>query len=72
MSGITALIRYKNSEKTLPEVLTALSNQSVSPDHLVAIDTGSTDRSTQLLQDAGAEIARWDGGYHHSKFSILE
>jgi len=67
MPEITALIRYKNSAETLPSVLSALQNQSLQPDRILAIDTGSTDSSGQLLRKAGADIIRWNKPYHHSQ-----
>jgi hypothetical protein len=39
MTEITALIRYKNSAKTLPEVLNALQRQSLRPKKILAVDT---------------------------------
>lgn len=67
MDKITALIRYKDSAKTLPEVLDSLKNQSRPVDHIIAVDTGSTDGSTALLLEAGAQIVSWERSYHHSE-----
>ncbi len=67
MDKITALIRYKNSAETLPEVLAAIHTQTRVPERLLAIDTGSTDASSDLLRKAGADIVKWDHPYHASK-----
>lgn len=67
MAEITALIRYKNSAKTLPEVLSALKKQSLQPDRIIGVDTGSSDESGRLLEQAGAKIIKWNEPYHHSK-----
>jgi glycosyltransferase involved in cell wall biosynthesis len=67
MTEITALIRYKNSAKTLPEVLNALQRQSLRPKKILAVDTGSTDGSTRILQESGAQILQWHDTYHHSR-----
>lgn len=67
MNEITALIRYKDSAKTLPDVLTGLKKQRQPVDCILAVDTGSRDGSTRILEDAGAQIVRWEEPYHHSK-----
>lgn len=67
MDKITALIRYKNSAETLPEVLKAIHAQTRVPESILGIDTGSTDGSSDLLREAGADIVEWDHPYHASK-----
>ncbi|MFT4900760.1 MAG: glycosyltransferase involved in cell wall biosynthesis [Lentimonas sp.] len=66
MAEITALIRFKNSAATLPEVLKALQQQSRPVDRILAIDTGSSDASSDLLRSAGAAVIEWNQPYHHS------
>jgi hypothetical protein len=61
------VIRFKNSAKTLPEALAALHAQTLQPDLILGIDTGSTDGSPALLQAAGARLMTWAAPYHHSK-----
>ena len=66
MSEITALIRYKNSASTLPKVIEGIEHQTRRPDRILAVDTGSTDGSTEILRKAGADIVTWDQPYRHS------
>lgn len=61
------LIRFKNSETTLPGVLSALRAQSRQPDLILGVDTGSTDSSPALIREAGGEVVFWPHPYHHSK-----
>ncbi|WPJ96811.1 glycosyltransferase [Coraliomargarita algicola] len=67
MDKITAVIRYKDSARTLPEVLESIQKQTHPVDQIVAVDTGSRDDSTRLLLEAGAKIVKWSQPYHHSK-----
>lgn len=66
-ANLAIVIRFKNSAVTLPGVLLALRAQTVQPTRIIGIDTGSTDGSVELLVSEGAEIARWEHPYHHSK-----
>ena len=61
------VIRFKNSARTLPAVLAALRAQTLQPDFILGVDSGSTDGSPALLQAAGAVIVQWAAPYHHSK-----
>ena len=70
MDKITALIRYKNSAETLPDVLKAIHAQTRVPERILGIDTGSTDGSSDLLRESGADIVNWDHPYHASKVLI--
>ncbi|GAB3296257.1 glycosyltransferase family 2 protein [Parasphingorhabdus pacifica] len=47
-----AVLVCHNGEKWLPEVLDALRELTVGPRHLLAVDTGSTDNTPQLLAEA--------------------
>ena len=67
MDEITAVIRYKDSASTLPEVLDSLKRQTRPVDCIVAVDTGSRDDSTRILTEAGAKIIKWEQPYHHSR-----
>lgn len=61
------LIRFKNSAATLPAVLAALRAQTVAPDFILGVDTGSTDESPTLIREAGGQIVAWSHTYHHAK-----
>jgi rhamnosyltransferase len=61
------LIRFKNSVATLPAVLAALKAQTIQPDLIVGIDSGSSDGSAELLAAAGARVIPWTAPYHHAK-----
>ncbi len=64
---IGVIIRYKDSEKTLPDVLNAIQSQSVKPDKILAINNDSSDSSTDILKKQGVEIISWKETYHHAK-----
>src|SRR5262245_2744321 len=64
---IGAVIRFRDSARTLPRVLASLERQSLRPDRLVGVDTGSRDGSAEILRKAGARIVPWTGPYHHSR-----
>ena len=61
------VIRFKDSARTLPAVLAALRAQTLQPDFILGVDSGSTDGSPALLQAAGAVIVPWTAPYQHSK-----
>jgi rhamnosyltransferase len=61
------VIRFKDSARTLPAVLDALRAQTLQPDFILGVDSGSSDGSPALLQAAGATIIPWLAPYHHSK-----
>ena len=50
--GVTAVLVSHDGARWLPAVLDGLAAQSVSPDHVVAVDTGSKDESARLLAEA--------------------
>lgn len=52
---VLALLVTHDGARWLPEVLTALLSQERPPDRIVAIDTGSTDRTRELLERNGVE-----------------
>ena len=47
---ISVIIPAYNAEKTLPDCLEALKNQSLVPQEIIVIDDGSTDRTAQVAQ----------------------
>lgn len=53
MSRVTAVVPVKNGERYLEELLAALQREDV--DELLVIDSGSTDRSLELVRAAGLE-----------------
>ncbi len=61
------VIRFKNSSRTLPQVLASFARQTVQPDVLIGVDNGSTDDSVSIFQKAGGEVVSWTQPYHHSK-----
>ena len=65
--SIGVLIRFANSAKTLPEVLAALAAQTMHPDVILGVDSGSQDESRQLIERAGGRIVRWEKAYEHAK-----
>jgi len=55
VSRVSVVIPVKDGERWLPELLAALAREA--PDELLAIDSGSTDRSRELLRAApGVEL----------------
>jgi glycosyltransferase involved in cell wall biosynthesis len=67
MNKITALIRFKDSDATLETTLKSLDEQSIRVDRILAVDTGSSDRSRAILQQHGADIVHWTEPYHAAK-----
>ena len=61
------MIRFKNNADTLPRVLDALAHQTTPVQRIIAVDTGSSDESPQILQKFGAEIVAWAQPYHHAR-----
>ncbi len=49
---VTALLVSHDGERWLPVVLDAFAAQTVAPDRVVAVDTGSTDRTPELVLTA--------------------
>ena len=49
---VTAVLVSHDGARWLPAVLDGLAAQSVPPDHVVAVDTGSKDESARLLAEA--------------------
>ncbi len=62
---VTAILVTHNGARWLPEVVAALSSQERPPDFLVAVDTGSTDGSRELLANSRIEAlqAPHDSGF---------
>lgn len=63
---IGVLIRFANSEATLPQVLAALKRQTVQPHLILGVASHSTDHSRTLMHDAGADVIEWTERYEHS------
>lgn len=64
---IGVLIRFSNSDSTLPTVLQSLRSQTVAPDAIVGVASASADRSREILIRGGARVIEWTGPYHHSR-----
>jgi len=58
MSSVAAILVTHNSERFLPDTLASIESQTQTPNHLVAVDDGSTDGSVELLQEAGFHVQR--------------
>jgi rhamnosyltransferase len=57
VSAVSVVLVTKNGEATLPALLGALAAQRVpAPPELVAVDSGSTDRTVRILADHGARV----------------
>lgn len=63
MIKLSAAVIVQNEEKNLPRWLKAVSQVA---DEIVAVDSGSTDRTMEILRQAGAkaEFRAWDGYAH--------
>jgi glycosyltransferase involved in cell wall biosynthesis len=61
------LIRFANSATTLPDVLAALQGQTLQPDVILGVDSGSSDGSDKLIRNAGGQVIYWSQRYEHSK-----
>ncbi|MBK8040792.1 MAG: glycosyltransferase family 2 protein [Verrucomicrobiaceae bacterium] len=61
------LIRFSNSAETLPDVLAALQNQTLQPDIILGVDSGSKDGSRALIEAVGGQIIEWPHRYEHAK-----
>lgn len=48
---VTAVVVAHNGQRWLPRVLRALADSTRTPDAVIAVDTGSTDRTPELLAD---------------------
>lgn len=56
---ITALIRTYNSDRTLTRCLRSLEAQSHAPEHVVVVDSGSTDDTLSIARSHGAETVHY-------------
>ena len=54
------LIRFANSESTLPVVLAALQRQTRQPEVILGVANNSTDSSRSLMESAGRASPRLD------------
>ncbi|HUW78017.1 MAG TPA: glycosyltransferase family 2 protein [Candidatus Nanopelagicaceae bacterium] len=57
---VLAVLVTHDGARWLPEVLIALNSQTKSPDRIIAVDTGSTDRTREILDYAGVEVVAAD------------
>ncbi len=65
--SLGVLIRFSNSADTLPAVLEALKQQTLQPDSILGVDSGSMDGSSSLIEAAGGRVVCWSDRYEHSK-----
>lgn len=63
-TSVTALIRTYNSDRTLQDCLQSLEDQTSPPEHVVVVDSGSTDRTLGIAKDYGVEVIH----YPHEEF----
>ena len=54
--SVALLVVSHDGSRWLPTVLDGIRAQTVAPTRVIAIDTGSTDESPQLLRDAFGEL----------------
>lgn len=54
-ADFTILLRTKNSEKTLPQTLSALKSQNIKPQKILCTDSGSTDSTHKILDFYGID-----------------
>ena len=64
---VGVLIRFSNSSDTLPDVLAALQRQTLHPDFILGVDSGSQDGSRALVEAVGGNVIEWSHRYEHSK-----
>jgi glycosyltransferase involved in cell wall biosynthesis len=67
VNTVGVLIRFANSAETLPDVLAALKDQTVQPDVILGVDSGSRDGSRMMIEAAGGQVVSWNPPYEHSK-----
>ena len=65
MSKFDILIRCKNEMKDLPSVVQSINDQSVVPEKIVFVDSGSTDGSRQFALENGYDVR----DYHTDNFN---
>ena len=66
-STLGIVIRFKNSDATLPAVLEALRRQTLQPDLILGIDSQSSDTSPELIRAAGGKLIEWTQPYNHPR-----
>ncbi|HEY1048683.1 MAG TPA: glycosyltransferase family A protein [Prosthecobacter sp.] len=64
---VGVLIRFANSAGTLPGVLAALQNQTLRPNVILGVDSGSQDASPSLIKAAGGKVISWPHRYSHAR-----
>lgn len=55
---IAVLVRTKNEAKHLPRLVLGISQQSIPPDEVVVVDSGSTDESINIARAAGWRVVQ--------------
>lgn len=65
--SVGVLVRFSNSAATLPGVLAALKQQTLQPDVILGVNSGSQDHSPALIHAAGGQVIHWQARYEHSK-----
>lgn len=65
--SVGVVLPVRNGRGLVAEVLSALSAQTVPPDHVVVVDDGSTDDSAEVARRAGAEVVAGGGGPYRSR-----
>lgn len=65
--SIGVVIRFRNSAATLPDVLAALSRQTVRADLILGVNNQGSDASADLLRAAGAKVVDWPLPYSHPR-----
>lgn len=61
MPRVSILLPARNAEATLPAALRSVARQTFRDWELVAVDDGSSDRTRELLERAGAKVASTSG-----------
>ncbi|MCC6222828.1 MAG: glycosyltransferase family 2 protein [Thermoleophilia bacterium] len=61
-ASVSVVIPAYNAERTIGEVLGSLAAQDPAPAEVIVVDSGSTDRTAELAERAGARVIPSDGG----------
>ena len=63
--NMAAVIRTKNSGETLLECLSALRRQSILPEKIIVVDSGSSDNTLDILKSFNVTIIHYPGSNGH-------